>query len=242
MRPKNTVFGFSLIAIPAMQDGNFEPQETSLLRHLFQQADVFVDIGANIGYFSCLARHAGTKTIAIEPLPENLNVLYANLMINGWTDVEVLPLGLSDKPGVGTFYGGGTGASLLAGWAGASEVWKRAVALTTLDNVLGGRFSGKKLIIKIDVEGAEYGLLRGAMATIGMQPKPTWLIEICLTENQSGINPDFRAIFELFWGNGYDATNPCAPARIITQEDVDRWIKNKRRDFGYVNYLFTARK
>lgn len=225
-----------------MEDGTFEAQETSLLRSLLQQADVFVDVGANIGYFTCLARHSGKKTIAIEPLAENLNVLYANLMINSWNDVEVLPLGLSDKPGVAPLYGGGTGASLLEGWAGASEVWKRTIALTTLDNVLGTRFPGKKLLVKIDVEGAEYGLLRGALATIGMQPKPTWLIEICLTENQSGVNPDFRAIFDLFWDNGYEATNPGAPGRIITREEVDRWIKNRRRDYGYVNYFFTARK
>ena len=222
-----------------MQDGTFEAQKTSLLRRPLQQGDVFVDVGANIGYFTCLARHSGTKTIAIEPSAGNL---YANLMINGWTDVEVLPLGLSDKLGVAPLYGGGMEASLLEGWAGASEVWKWTIALATLDNVLGTRFRGKKLLVKIDVEGTEYGLLRGALATIGMQRKPNWLIEICLTENQSGVNPDFRTIFDLFWDNGYEATNPGAPGRTITRKDVDRWVKNQRWDYGYVNYLFTARK
>jgi len=56
----------------AMQKGTFEPEETLLFKDIFQGADVFVDVGANIGYYSCLARSSALHVIAIEPLAKNL--------------------------------------------------------------------------------------------------------------------------------------------------------------------------
>lgn len=243
MQLKELNFGFTLKGMNAMQDGTFEPEETRIILDNLKTTDVFVDIGANIGYFSCIACHKGIKTIAVEPLVENLSILYENFKINGWSDVEVFPVGLADRPRIADLYGGGTGASLLSGWAGCSELSKRTIVLTTLDIILGKRFSEKRLLIKIDVEGAEFDLLQGALSTITMNPKPTWLIEICLTENQpEGINPNFENIFTLFWKNGYQVISLGEDSRIVTPEDVHRWVDNRTRDFGYVNYLFKERK
>jgi FkbM family methyltransferase len=243
MQFKKSELGFTLMGVNAMQDGAYEPEETEIIVDKLQHTDIFIDIGANVGYFSCIACHKGIKTIAVEPLSENLRILYANLKINGWDDVEVFPVGLAERPGIADLFGGGTGASLSNGWAGTSELWKRAISLTTLDTILGKRFVEKRLLIKIDVEGAEYGVLRGALSTIAMNPKPTWLIEICLTENQpQGLNPDFLNTFRLFWESGYQANSVGEDGRIITPEDVQRWVDNRTRDFGYVNYLFTERK
>jgi FkbM family methyltransferase len=243
MHFRKSVFGFDLMAMEAMQDGTFEPEETKVLSDNLQRADVFIDIGANVGYFSCIARNKGVKTVAVEPLPENLKILYANLKINGWDDVEIFPVGLAERPGIAEMYGGGTGASLLSGWAGASDLWKRTISLTTLDTIIGKRFIGKRLLIKMDVEGAEYGVLKGAQSTIKTDPKPTWLMEVCLTENQpQGLNPDFLNIFELFWDNGYQANSVGEASRIVTPDDVQRWLNNRTRDFGYVNYLFSERQ
>lgn len=243
MQPKKSTFGFNLMGMNAMQDGTFEPEETKFITDSLENVDVFVDIGANIGYYSCISRHKGIKTIAIEPLTENLNILYKNLKINGWDDVEVFPVGLAEKPGTADLYGESTGASLLSGWAGSSESLKRTISLTTLDIILGKRFSEKRLLIKIDVEGAEYKVLTGALATLQSNPKPIWIIEICLTENQpQDLNPDFMNIFKLFWKNGYQAISFGEDNRVVTPEDVHRWVDNRARDFGYVNYLFKEGK
>lgn len=75
-----------------------------------------------------------------------------------------------------------------------------------MDNVLAGRFSGERLLLKIDVEGAEYAVLKGAIATLARTPKPAWLLEICLQEfHPGGANPDFREIFDPFHSHGYVA-------------------------------------
>ena len=224
-----------------MASGQFEPVESGFLAGAFAAADVFVDVGANIGFFTCLARKHGLHVVAIEPLPQNLDYLYRNLLANGWPDAEVFPVGVGTAPGIIELYGGGTGASLISSWGGASRAWRRRIALSTLDTLLADRFQGKRMIVKVDVEGAELQVLRGAAQTLARTPSPVWLVEVCLTENfPDGTNPDFRAVFETFWLAGYRSRALEADRQLeVTPEVVDRWIRNRARDFGYVNFIFS---
>lgn len=244
-KPQMTPYGFKLIGSKsmhhiAMQRGEFEPEETSLFMKQFEKSDVFIDVGANIGFYTCLGRSAGKQVVAVEPLPKNLNYLFANLLANGWNDVEVFPVGLSENPGLATLYGASsTGASLIGNWAGSSRYFQQTISLSTLDILLGGRFNGKKIFIKIDVEGVEYSVLLGAIATINLNPKPIWVIEICLNEyHPDGMNPNFKNIFSLFWGCGYEARTADGNNKLIEPVDVDRWIKLERCDSGTINYKF----
>lgn len=233
-----TPLGFRFAGPANMQDGSFEPEEVAFLRARLREADVFVDVGANAGYFTCCARHAHKAVIAIEPAAHNLELLFRNVRANGWTDVEVFPVGLAADPGLGTLYGDGTAASVVTRWAGLSEVWRRTIPLSTLDVLLAGRFDRQRLLIKMDVEGAEYGVLAGARDTLARRPAPVWLIEVCFTENfPNGINPHFRDIFDLLWSAGYSARSLDAN-RDVTPDDVARWIEGGRREFGYVSYVF----
>ena len=76
--------------------GCWEPEEGNLLRSLIRPGCRFLDIGANVGYFSLLAsRSAPRVTIdAVEPLPVNLQLLRFNLWANG-VDAQVWPLALT---------------------------------------------------------------------------------------------------------------------------------------------------
>src|SRR4051794_38076068 len=189
--PVRTPLGFVLAGDASMQNGTFEPVETALLRRRIAEADIFIDVGANVGFYTCLARMAGKHAIAIEPLADNLRYLYRNLQANGWNDVEVWPLGIAPRPGLLTLYGAQTGASLVPGWAGVSTAFSRMVAVTTLDLIAGGRFQGQRIVVKIDVEGAEYGVLEGAPALLSRRPRPVWLIEVVRDLHRPGGNPDF---------------------------------------------------
>ena len=169
--PKLTPYGFKLAGNKEMQDGSFEQDEVELVMELLNDTEVFVDIGANIGLYSCLARSLGKKVIAIEPLKENLDYLYANFEANGWSDIEIFPIGLSAKPGIATLWGGGTGASLIKNWAGASSLMWRKVSVNTLDRILSNQFEKKRLLVKLDVEGAELEILRGASLTLSLSDR-----------------------------------------------------------------------
>jgi len=242
---KQTPYGFRLVGSTsvhhlAMQEGTFEPEETLLFNERLLDADVFVDVGANIGFYTCIARLAGKHVVAIEPLPKNIKYLYTNLLANDWNDVEVFPVGLSNHAGLATLYGASsTGASLIGSWAGATQVFRRIIPISTLDILLGARFAGKKLLIKIDVEGVEYPVLLGSSNILRIHPRPTWMVEICLSEyHPDGMNPNFESIFNLFWENGYEARTADQYSMLIQRADVERWVKCGRCDSGTINYFF----
>jgi FkbM family methyltransferase len=238
---KETPFGFRLSGPTAMQEGTFEPDETRCVqKFLHEKTDVFVDVGANVGYFTCMARSMNKYTIAVEPLLQNLNYLYANLEINGWKDVEVFPVGLSDHSGMAVLYGPGTAASLIQDWAGISTK-KCVIPLSTLDTIVGSRFRGRQMLIKIDVEGTELDVLKGATETIASQPSPVWLVENGVAGfHPAGYNPCFRQVFDFFWSHGYQAMTMGGKSRTVTDADVDSWITDKKTDAGS-NFLFEKR-
>lgn len=241
-----TPLGFKLTsglhpAYELMRNGKFEVDETEIITKVLPHVDVFVDIGANLGYYTCLALQSGKPVIAFEPQQQNLQCLFQNLTANGWEEsTEVFPLALSDRPGLLTLYGAsGPSASLIKNWAGYSSRFKKIVPVSTLDNVLVGRFLGKQLFIKMDVEGAEFQVLKGALSTLSITPKPIWLLEVCLEEfHPDGRNPDFQEIFKLFWDHGYKAFTATGNPKLVTSSDVANWIEKDHADSGTFNYVF----
>ncbi|GAH55819.1 unnamed protein product, partial [marine sediment metagenome] len=117
--------------------------------------------------------------------------------------------------------------------------FKRVIPVNTLDTLLGDRFDGKNLFIKIDVEGAEYNVLRGALKTLCISPRPTWFIEICLNEFHPGeINPDYEATFDFFWQHGYEVRMANKEFTLVTHSDIKSWVANKSSTTNNFNYLF----
>lgn len=230
-----------------MQKGTFEPREVALIRKQLLETDVFIDVGANVGFYTCLAKLQDKYALAIEPLMDNLRYLVANMEANGWTGgLEIFPLAVADVVGLADLYGGGTGASLVTGWAGVAKTYRRLVPCVTLDTIIGSRFTGKRLFIKMDVEGAEYTVLLGARETLHHVPKPTWLIEITLTEHRppGHRNPRYLDTFQLMWQQGYKAFSITDTQREITENDVfmvmQASCEENRPEWASGNYLFCA--
>ncbi|MBL9116061.1 MAG: FkbM family methyltransferase [Verrucomicrobiaceae bacterium] len=130
------------------------------LSHLVQAGDTFVDVGANIGVFCCsLARLPGVKVIAFEANPETYKRLQANAAVHG---VDARCMAISDKAGELEFCDGAV-SHVFAEVShrndyhlGGSTVKVKAMPL---DDVLSGQ---NRLVIKVDVEGHEPQVLRGA--------------------------------------------------------------------------------
>jgi len=130
---RKTPYGFTMAGPKWMQDGSYEAAETKIIINYLKFNGRFYRCwGANVGYYTCIARSMNVKVLAVEPLWHNLQYIYNNLSVNDWSDVEVFPLGLSDKPGIATLYGVGTAASFIKDWSGLSTK-KRMVPLSTLD-------------------------------------------------------------------------------------------------------------
>jgi FkbM family methyltransferase len=223
---KKTVWGFTLAGHDAMAAGTFEPEETVLVRKLLQEVDVLVNVGANVGYYCCHALSMGKSVIAVEPIARNLHYLLTNIRNNGWSEqAEVFPLALGAAPDILQMWGGGTGASLIKGWASIPESYVTQVPILSLDRVLGGAIKGKRTLILVDIEGAELMMLQGAAETLNNDPKPIWMMEISTTEHQPTgtiMNPNFAKTFELFFERGYRAVTADSKELEISQYDVDQ--------------------
>ncbi|MHB1934968.1 MAG: FkbM family methyltransferase [Acidobacteriaceae bacterium] len=240
-QPRPTKFGFTLAGCPIMAGENWEVNEIRFFLEMLQSHDIVIDIGANVGAYTCLAASQGKHVLSIEPLRRNQAYLYRNLWENRFLDVEIFPLGLSEKSGLGRIFGSGDMASLVPGWAKVPESRFSLVPVTTLDVIAAARFQGSHLLIKIDVEGFELEVLRGAAATLDLWPRPTWLVEILLRNEAipGGVNTRFSKTFDLFWSHGYQCRRANSARSPVGLSDVMRWSANRRMDDETANFIFT---
>lgn len=136
--------------------GLAEFADMAFFLHFLRADDCFGDIGANIGSYSIMAaKLRSTKVVSFEPAPETLPALATNIKINGLMDrVEIRPMALAESAGEGLLTEGLDSMNRLSNDKGASKV-----PVSTADQELAG--SGLTAL-KVDVEGAEEGVLKGA--------------------------------------------------------------------------------
>jgi FkbM family methyltransferase len=234
--------GFLFSGNRTMIDGSFEPAETALVQRLLGQAEVLVNVGANIGYYCCIALQAGKRVVAFEPIDLNAAYLLRHVQANGWDDrFELFPMALGARTGIVEIFGGGTGASLVPGWAGNRRDAGTRVPLSTLDTVIGGRFGGQRCLLIVDIEGAELGMLQGAAAMLARQPKPVWLVEITVGEHLPAgqrVNPNLAETFALFFAAGYAAVTADGAPRPVDMAEIDAIAAGGPDTLGTHNFLF----
>ena len=237
--------GFRFAGSQLMIDGQFEPEETRVIQGILPSVDTLINIGANIGYYCCVALAQGKKVIAFEPVHLNVQQLLRNVRANGWDrSIEIHPIALGNRVGAIELYGGGTAASLVKGWANIPHEYVNLVPCNTLDNVVGSRLQGSRCLIIVDIEGAEEQMLEGAIAVLSMHPKPVWMVEISISEHQPGgatINPNLLATFRRFWASGYEAWTAVSQTRLISPQEVEDIARNGKDTLGLHNFLFVER-
>lgn len=131
------------------------------------EGEVFYDIGANVGIYSCLVGSAGKDcdVYSFEPHPVNVDALERNLMQNG-VESEIFQLALADEEGTFELSSEGSEAGLgehsLDTTGTESTV---PVEVKQLDTLREERDLPIPNVVKIDVEGAELDVVEGATDT-----------------------------------------------------------------------------
>jgi len=145
----------------------YEP-EVHFLEKLVGPGEVFVDAGANCGVYTTAAAHCvgpTGKVLAFEPGEGSLAMLKRNVALNCFSHVRVFPLALSDTAGIARLYAHDHGASSFTlGRTKEGERLSFTIETITLDAVLAREAIDRVDVIKMDVEGAEELILRGATA------------------------------------------------------------------------------
>lgn len=135
--------------------------------HTLQPGDVVIDIGAHIGCFAVPAARAVGPTghvYACEAIPETSVALRRTIAANGLENVTVVNRGLGSEAGEATFTVSG-GSSAHCDLGGKSPV-RATVRMSTLEALVGEWGIERVDCVKVDVEGWEAEVLRGAAETI----------------------------------------------------------------------------
>lgn len=155
--------------------GVWEPDLTHFIRTRLSPGDVFVDVGANIGYFSVMAsRHVGAEggVVAIEASPRVFADLERALDANGTTsNVRTVNAAAAAHAGTIPIY---AGPAHNTGLASTVERWGRPQMATVeampLDDLLKPDEILRARVVKIDVEGGEDQVLAGMARLIRDAP------------------------------------------------------------------------
>jgi FkbM family methyltransferase len=164
--------------------------EAAFLR-LLRPGDVVYDVGANIGWYSLLAaRGVGPagQVLAFEPSVANAACVRENALRNGFEHVTTIPAAVTDRSGWATFLDKGSLEGRLSKDDSPEQTRRRAaldtryrrtsvVPIIALDAWIAETGSQPPDVLKIDVEGAEAGVLRGMAHTL-RTAKPRLVIEL----------------------------------------------------------------
>ena len=187
-------------------NGSFEAKEIVFFKKKISDFDLFVNVGANYGFYVCLALTNQKKVLAFEPMQRNLKVLTKNILNNNLEkNLILVPVALADTEKLSKIYGSGTGASLHLNWN--SQRYFSVVPTLKLDNFSNVIEKYTKTLIMIDVEGFESMVLKGANNILASERSISWIIEISCMQvfNMPDNYKDLaRDTFKILQKNGYN--------------------------------------
>lgn len=196
-----TRFGFSIHLDPTFdknienviyQRGVYEQGTTEYIRETLKPGDCFVDVGANIGYLSLVAAAAVTNTgevHAFEPVASTFKLLDRNKALNNFDQLFTYGFALGNSTENVTIYPEEENRG------GASIIEKRSsngqdIQVKRLDDLV---LSKKINMLKVDVEGFEWEVLKGAEQTIKKD------LPILIVEYSLGLENKFSSHEMLKW-------------------------------------------
>ncbi len=179
-----------VIGMPIAHCGVYEFAVSNLVREYLRPGDVFVDVGANIGYYSVIAGaivgHSGA-VYAFEPSARIRARLERNIALNNMTQVRVRPEAVTGQSGVVRLIEsrdtGNDGLAYVDMNGGDAGVEVRAVRLDELTELS----VPPPALIKVDVEGGEPEVFRGATAMLDRVDAPSILFESFEIVRDAGI-------------------------------------------------------
>jgi FkbM family methyltransferase len=189
----------------------FESRETALIKNYLQAGMTFVDVGANIGYYTLLAASLVKPeglVIAFEPSPYAYARLAQTVKQNNLPQVKLNQVGLSDAIGTAQLFlpreVGNHSPSMIPHHAGTPV----NVPVTTLDEYIEAQKIQHIDLVKIDVEGLEPNVVRGATRAISQRRIKAILCEFNkYWLEQNGSSP--RYLYKLLTDFGFKAQDVC---------------------------------
>lgn len=177
--------------------------EMNFLMRLLRPEDGFIDIGANVGFYTVLASTVVTAgpILSVEANPKNVPILREQVQLNGLQNATVMDFALGNVDGEVAFSDSSRETGSLAS---VSEADGRLIKVPckTLDAVLGNLALPDWTIAKMDVEGCEEMILQGGTETLAQKRVCIWLFELADAGLQRHDSSADRLV-EFFQQHGY---------------------------------------
>ena len=158
-----------------------EPQKTRALLGILRAGQVVFDIGANIGYYTILAsQQVGPlgRVLAFEPYARNVKYLERHVSLNHADNVTIVPVACAERSALERFVMGTDSATgHLSSESTAREEGKTLIVPAAAVDDLVRAFGLMPDVMKVDVEGAEERVLRGAAKTLA-DARPILLLAV----------------------------------------------------------------
>jgi FkbM family methyltransferase len=182
--------------------------EMLVWRRALRDGGLFVDVGANVGTYTIWAAESGAEVIALEPAADTFRLLEENIALNGYR-VTAMRAAAGDHCGSARFTAGlDAGNSLAPDGPVVTD-------LVTVDSLIGDR---RVTGMKVDVEGFEIDVLRGAARALA--DHRIGLIQIEWNQASTfAVGTDRRPIAELLAGHGYRLFRPDETGRLASVTD-----------------------
>lgn len=201
--------------------GGWEPLETMVISAALKPGDTFVDVGANIGFFSLLAHRlvgpAG-RVHAVEATPSTAALLDDNIARNRAGSIIVHRCAAGDREGRATMVvhdAGNIGSNHLSLGDEAAAGDPATIPLRRLDQLVAGE---NIRLIKLDIEGAEAMALRGAGTLLDGDTAPALLFEFS-PDMLRAMGDDPAALLHHLESRGY-VIHEIHPDRLPPRDDA----------------------
>ena len=167
--------------------GTYEREELRAILSRLRPGDVFLDVGAHVGYFSLPAARRvgpGGRVIAVEPTPGSVEILRRNVELNELRWIEIIAAAASREDGVATL----NLNNLSSMWNSIHPIRlgvtqsRVQVSTVAVDSLLAARGWPPVAGMKLDVEGAEGEVLEGAREALERNQGAFLSFEVCVSD------------------------------------------------------------
>ena len=175
--------------------GVWEPNLSAFIESRLSLGRTFIDIGANVGYFTLLAARKGS-VVSIEAFPSIFSTLTENVLRNRLNNVRLVPYAVIDTArDIQMFHGGESNEGRSTTVAGRFQSQAITVRGKPLDALLTDNEIASARMIKIDVEGAERAVIVGMKSLLPKFPDDIEIV-VEVSPSAPGQANEIFAIFE----------------------------------------------
>jgi len=206
--------------------GIWEPHITNFVKMRLKQGGVFIDIGANIGYYSLITSKFCANVVAVEASPEIFYKLINNIKNNSISNIRSINIAVGNFVGKTSIYVAtdkNIGATTLFPERFSydkDKIVEVIVDVAPFDKILLPRDWEEARLIKIDIEGAEYYVLKNILKNIDICRKDMEILVEISPDDIGKFDTTAESIIQEFYNKGYFAYI------IQNSYDVDDYINH----------------